>query len=219
MKKYRYYIPQTNQKEREYITTIINYIGGEAVYSPFSISDCDSPLHLPDIYSKIVDTIKTCDCVVGEVSDLEFVAPVNVIVKERYKTVCAFEKSTLKDLYGSIIPQSKRMLNNKIMTTALDKDERWNRVYKKINGQLRIGYEVGNECYAIEEMAELTKELIKERLDKGNEEKIFDECCDVLSTTLMVLIERKLFDFDKILQRMEEKLDRNKKRFENGGEV
>ena len=84
-------------------------------------------------------------------------------------------------------------------------------------------YEMDERCgmspgvYVAEECAELIKELMKDRRDKGNQEKIVDEACDVLLTVATLLRGYGVED-GEIERRIRFKAVRALERFRQSGE-
>lgn len=74
---------------------------------------------------------------------------------------------------------------------------------------------VSMDIYAIEEMAELTKELTKAQRHKGNPRHIEEEVADVLNALLIYSVANHL-DFDRLAEIMNYKLDRGIARLDNG---
>lgn len=76
----------------------------------------------------------------------------------------------------------------------------------------------GQEVYVIEECSELIKELCKDRRRKGDDSKIFEEACDVLLTTYIMVKGMNRTD-EEINKMMRLKLKKAIFRFEENGEV
>lgn len=72
--------------------------------------------------------------------------------------------------------------------------------------------------YAIEECAELTQALMKDRRGKGDPEKIIDEACDVLNT-VGILLRQYGVSQEEAEERMRAKCRRAVERWEKGRQV
>ncbi len=77
---------------------------------------------------------------------------------------------------------------------------------------------ISRNIYAMEECAELTKELTKEMRGKGSREAVIEEACDVLVTTGILLRYYGVSEAE-IRERMLAKCNRAVGRYQNSKEV
>ena len=78
--------------------------------------------------------------------------------------------------------------------------------------------EISQSTYVVEECSELIKELMKENRGKGDDVKIIEEVCDVL-TTIFVLLHQRGVSEEYIKKQILFKCNRTVERYRSNGEV
>ena len=78
--------------------------------------------------------------------------------------------------------------------------------------------DVPQSVYVVEECSELIKELTKQQRGKSSNEKVVDEACDVLLTTIVLLKQLHVSEED-ICNNLQYKLQRALDRYNKTGEI